>query len=306
MDRFDDVWAAQQRRYRMRPDAHRYIRHDAWRFMPPGSPRYVGRDVVKYFEPASSRSERKGNEPNPEAEREELLTLKREIVALKAEIKFRKFLRALKAYNPNQLRVPAGNPDGGQWTGEGEGASGKDRVRLAAGDKPALGPKAAVKIALEVAKKVLETLRSKESLWDLFGEPVGAVTYTEIDGKIVYGSNSSLPLYQSADRAERDRMIDRFVAEHPDMEEIARARRMPIDAFSHAETNVLLRAARDNGGTLEGRTLQVFGDRMLCNNCEKILPFVGQKLGNPTVTFFDSRGEAGTIRDGVFHKARAR
>jgi hypothetical protein len=38
-------------RKRMRTNAHLAIRHDAWRFMPPGSPRYVGKDVVNYFWP---------------------------------------------------------------------------------------------------------------------------------------------------------------------------------------------------------------------------------------------------------------
>lgn len=32
-------------------NAHLAIRHDAYRFMPPGSPRYVGKDVVNYFWP---------------------------------------------------------------------------------------------------------------------------------------------------------------------------------------------------------------------------------------------------------------
>jgi hypothetical protein len=53
------------------------------------------------------------------AEREELLQLRGELEALKAEIKFRQLLRDSKAYNPSQPRVPAGNPEGGQWTGEG-------------------------------------------------------------------------------------------------------------------------------------------------------------------------------------------
>jgi hypothetical protein len=30
----------------------------------------------------------------------------------------------LKTFNPNQPRVPAGNPDGGQWTNDSEGAQG--------------------------------------------------------------------------------------------------------------------------------------------------------------------------------------
>lgn len=47
-------------------------------------------------------------------------------------------------YRPDQLRVPAGNPDGGQWTDEGggggRGANVRDRVarnRTPAGNKPA-------------------------------------------------------------------------------------------------------------------------------------------------------------------------
>jgi len=53
----------------------------------------------------------------------------------------------------------------------------------------------------------------------LLGKPKGAITYTEIDGKIVYGSNSSLPLYGKIDRIERDRMIERYVEENPEMAE---------------------------------------------------------------------------------------
>jgi hypothetical protein len=93
-------------------------------------------------------------------------------------------------------------------------------------------------------------------------------------------------------------LIDRYVKEYPEMAERARRREMPVDAFSHAETNVLTRAARENDGTLAGRTLEVFGDRKLCNNCEEILPFVVRQLGNPTVTFYDRFGRVGTIRDG--------
>lgn len=38
------------------------------------------------------------------------------------EIKLRQLERAVKAgFNPNQPRVPAGNPDGGQWIGTGLG-----------------------------------------------------------------------------------------------------------------------------------------------------------------------------------------
>src|SRR5215471_10707301 len=68
-------------------------------------------------------------------------------------------------FNPDQPRVPAGNPDGGQWTSAG-GVTGS---RLAAADKPRLGRGAGIAILVEVAKRVIEAYRSKNVLWDLFG-----------------------------------------------------------------------------------------------------------------------------------------
>jgi hypothetical protein len=55
----------------------------------------------------------------------------------------------------------------------------------------------------------------------------------------------------------------------------------------HAETNVLLRAAEANGGTLAGKSLDIYVDRKLCPNCERVVPLVGLELGNPTLTFVD-------------------
>jgi hypothetical protein len=63
---------------------------------------------------------------NLTAARASLLALKRQVAALAFELKFKRLLRE-KAYNPNQPRVPAGNPDGGQWTSEG-GHEGRIRV----------------------------------------------------------------------------------------------------------------------------------------------------------------------------------
>src|SRR5271155_736513 len=39
---------------------------------------------------------------------------------------------AAQKFDPNQPRVPAGNPDGGQWTGEDGQGSGQGASRLAA------------------------------------------------------------------------------------------------------------------------------------------------------------------------------
>lgn len=54
----------------------------------------------------------------------DLLRLKWHAAALRFEIALRRHDVALKGgYNPDEPRVPRGNPDGGQWTGEG-GSSG--------------------------------------------------------------------------------------------------------------------------------------------------------------------------------------
>jgi hypothetical protein len=72
----------------------------------------------------------------------------------------------------------------------------------------------------------------------------------------------------------------------------------PNNALYHAETTVLLRAARENGGTLSGNNLVVIVDRRLCSSCEVLLPYVGRELGNPTVTFVDKIGRSRTMKDG--------
>lgn len=119
----------------------------------------------------------------------------------------------------------------------------------------------------------------------------------EIDGKIFFGSSSKLPLYTSRDQAEADAMREVLLHKYPELvgSNIGEA---PMDGLYHAETNVLLRAAREHGGSLAGRMLEVVTDRAMCPSCPIILPKVGLELGNPTVTFIGPRGEARTMRNG--------
>ena len=77
---------------------------------------------------------------------------------------------------------------------------------------------------------------------------------------------------------------------------------MPTNAFYHAETTAIARAARANGGTLAGTALDVYGDTRMCNNCDAVLPFVGLEFGNPTVTFIEPGGKTRTMRDGIWIK----
>ena len=53
----------------------------------------------------------------------ELLRLMSDLAALRVQLAFIKLDLVLRRkYRPDQPRVPAGNPDGGQWTSEGGGA----------------------------------------------------------------------------------------------------------------------------------------------------------------------------------------
>ncbi len=57
----------------------------------------------------------------------ELARLRYELAGLEIDLAALKLRRVLRLkYRPDQPRVPAGNPDGGQWTSEGGGAGRND------------------------------------------------------------------------------------------------------------------------------------------------------------------------------------
>ena len=112
--------------------------------------------------------------------------------------------------------------------------------------------------------------------------------------------SSNSPTYTRADRLAAKGMRDTLIEKYPEVMDTDNVGRRSNDAVFHAETTVLLRAARANGGTLAGQTLEVFGDRPLRPSCREILPHVGLELGNPTVTFIDSTGLRQTIRSGAW------
>jgi hypothetical protein len=214
-------------------------------------------------------------------------------------------------YDPNQPRVPAGHSDGGQWTDDDRWAE-DDRwadhpllgVRFAASrELPPIGPFGGrLLLILRRALQILQKLRSDNLLYDLFGKPKGTVSFLEIDGEPFFGSSSGLPLYTSRDRAEADNMRRILLHKYPELRR-NNVGEAPMDALYHAETNVLLRAARVLG-SLRGRTLHVVTDKAMCPSCPTILPKVVLELGNPTVTFIGPRGETRTIRDGKWDDLR--
>jgi hypothetical protein len=121
----DSRYFEHQRKRFTRNNAHLYIRHDAYRFAPPGSPRYSGKDVVRYFEPVAGT-----DPPSLSAKRIEIsatalgdsdgenerLAFRHEVSKLRLDFELLKFaLKAQKGgFNPDQPR------DGhGRWTDGG-------------------------------------------------------------------------------------------------------------------------------------------------------------------------------------------
>lgn len=140
------AWVAHQRARWLRPDAHLFVRPDAHRFMPPGAPRLLGKDAVRYFWP-DAPSERRASEPAPlrgldlSIARASLRRLKGEVAALQAELRFRRFLRDLKAgFNPDQPRDDHGRwtDDNGSGTDGGGGGSSDDRQTRLSNDEAAV------------------------------------------------------------------------------------------------------------------------------------------------------------------------
>lgn len=150
----------------------------------------------------------------------------------------------------------------------------------------------------------ISAYRATNNMPDLFGRPSwpndkGTVAVTEIDGKLHFGINSGAPGYTTADQREADNWRRTLVDKYPNELRTKNIGSVPNDSFYHAESNVLMRAARENNGTLEGRTINIHTDREICGpSCMKVLPKLGIELGNPRVTFIGPSGSRRTIKDG--------
>lgn len=234
-----------------------------------------------------------------ERERLEFLDECFRLKALLAKIKAELDVKAPhpSGYNPDQPRVPAGNPDGGQWTRDG------GSTQLAANEKPPRPSAGGFGLVFgEVAKRLIEAYRSQSGQGDLFGRLEGTVAVTTMDGKDIFGSNSASLTYRAVDREAALRLRDALIEKYPDLMDTQNVGRRPNDAVFHAEATVLLRAARENGGTLAGKELEVYADRNMCPSCVEVMPYVGVELGNPTVTFVGPKGSVRTMRNGAWVK----
>jgi hypothetical protein len=119
----EDARMAHARRW-LRPDWQRWIRPDWERCMQPDAVEAMRHEIAlrcKAFEPPPCTRERLRKErATQERERREQDALDREVLLLRRDLtesmleyELRRFQQK---YSPDQPRVPAGNPDGGEWT----------------------------------------------------------------------------------------------------------------------------------------------------------------------------------------------
>src|SRR5205085_12649918 len=101
----------------------RWLRHDAYRFAPPGSPE-ADPDLLHPWAAVARAEEAKADAERAEQEslRADLEHLHRLVKDLRIDLALR---RLRHKYSPDQPRVPAGNPDGGQWTDAGGSGAGR-------------------------------------------------------------------------------------------------------------------------------------------------------------------------------------
>jgi Bacterial toxin 44 len=133
MTDFHPVWLEGQRQRFMRHDAHMFIRPDWRRYVKPGHvhdhrfaliERKAGLERARMPSrsvPWPARDVRQMS--REEWERHcDIRRVRWHLAAWRVQLAFGRYIRALK-YNPDQPRVPAGSPDGRQWTSEGIGPS---------------------------------------------------------------------------------------------------------------------------------------------------------------------------------------
>jgi hypothetical protein len=152
--------------------------------------------------------------------------------------------------------------------------------------------------AVEQAQSRIQAFRSENILRNLFGDEVGTISWTKINGKDIFGSSSRLPTYKGADHEATKAMRTQLIEKYPELMKRDNVGQKPNDGLFHAEATVLLRAARENGGTLAGKTIEIHSDAPMCRSCRSVLPYVGLELGNPTVTFIDQAGRTRIMKNG--------
>ena len=153
----DDSWLRHQRQRWLRHDAHLWIRPDAARWVKPGTdPAEIYPTLVRKPDAAKAAA----FEAEIAAGYRLLAVLRAEVASLRAELKRRRLEEA--KYSPSQLRVPAGNPRGGQWTDRSGGQS------TVAGPSQDTGQSQDADLSLPMGNVDIGDVSASSELGDLF------------------------------------------------------------------------------------------------------------------------------------------
>jgi hypothetical protein len=138
----------------------------------------------------------------------------------------------------------------------------------------------------------IDAYRSINNGPDLFGRPMwsydkGTVAAGEIDGKLYFGVNSTAPGYSTSDLNRALDARDNLIGKYPDHMDLDNIGQTPNDSLFHAESTILLRAAKDNGGSLANRSIEIYVDQPVCDSCGKMLTKLGLELGDPYVVYVE-------------------
>jgi len=104
-----------------------WLDHQRWRWMLPDPSRFVVPQLERKFRSALRSAAASQDRQGASASRDAAV-IKHGLAGLRSELALmRRALLGRKAnFNPDQPRVPAGNPDGGQWTDGGGGSASSD------------------------------------------------------------------------------------------------------------------------------------------------------------------------------------
>jgi hypothetical protein len=133
MSQLHEAWLEKQRLRWMqcnperflRPDAHRFIRPDAYRYFKPGAAVDLGQQPHDRKDSAALARESADAAACDRQAEFDASGVRWHLAALRVELALIRFeqWRRKAGFNPDQPRVPAGNPGGGQWTSEGWAAN---------------------------------------------------------------------------------------------------------------------------------------------------------------------------------------
>ena len=217
MTEMKNARADEHRRRWMRGNAHLWIRPDAYRFMAPGAPRYLGKEAVRYFwpeaqvdqrAPAADYKSRSAPSPTPASEASradldrELASLRWHAAAMRVELMLIKLVQLHRkaGFDPDQPRVPAGNPDGGQWTRVG-GGGGRNDPRIISDVTPDDEAVAGAQYAQGTSRYSVDLLEEELAGGHTYKEHVGKsdgyllarARATQLRAKVDYESTRTLP-----------------------------------------------------------------------------------------------------------------